>query len=340
MSESFYVRYKLPWMLREKWKCLSVTTAEAANREADKLRIELEWERSGIIPPKALRDAQQKLLSDHLDDYLRDKAAKRNDAKYISNCRAHLLHIFQDCGWKAIGDATSDDFISWRADHLELRGKTLNDYLGDLKTFFEWLKRLNRAVANPFEIVERVDARREDEGKPRALCNAELENLCTVTTGERRCLYRFAARSGLRRNELEELRWCDMYLDVEVPQVEVRASTAKNAKREFVDLLDGSAEMMRAYRPLNARQTDRVFPSGVPHIRVVKKDFESAGISLLDERKRPAVFHSLRHTFGTWLALNDFPLQVTQRLMRHSDPNITMRVYIDAKLLKSVNGEA
>jgi integrase len=245
----------------------------------------------------------------------------------------HILHVMDDCGWKAIGDVRAGDFMDWRADHTHLHGKTLNDYLADLKTFFAWLKRFEKVSSNPFENIDRADARREDQGKPRAFSDDELNALCGTTKGERRCLYRFAARSGLRRSELEQLVWGDLHLEGETPQVEVRASTSKNGKREFVELLDGSAEMMRAFRPQDARSSERVFLCGVPHIRVVKADFESAGIALVDERGRRAVFHSLRHTFGTWLACNGFPLQITQRMMRHSDPKITAGIYTDAKVL-------
>jgi integrase len=345
-SANYYLRYKLGSMPREKWKCLGVSTLEAANAKANEFRREFEWERQGITPSKALKDGHAKALADHLEDYLRDKAAKRQDGKYISNCRAHILRVVQDCGWKFVDDVEAGDFMDWRADQAHLHGKTLNDYLADLKTFFAWLKRLGRALLNPFDNVERVDARREDGGRPRALFDDELNALCASTQGERRCLYRFAARSGLRRDELEKLVWGDLLLDADTPQVEVRASTAKNAKREFVDLLDGSADMMREYRPHGARSTDPVFPSGVPHIRIVKADFVSAGIPLVDERRRRVVFHSLRHTFGTWLACNEYPLQVTQRLMRHSDPKITAGIYTDAKVLmaeyrkrRAANGE-
>ena len=38
-------------------------------------------------------------------------------------------------------------------------------------------------------------------------------------------------------------------------------------------------------------------------------------------------FHSLRHTFGTFLALSGTKPQIAQRLMRHSDPRLTQNLY-------------
>ena len=42
---------------------------------------------------------------------------------------------------------------------------------------------------------------------------------------------------------------------------------------------------------------------------------------------RPIRFHSTRHTTATLLLKAKVPLAVVQRVLRHSDPNITARVY-------------
>ena len=41
--------------------------------------------------------------------------------------------------------------------------------------------------------------------------------------------------------------------------------------------------------------------------------------------------HSLRRTFGTMLARAGVPLTTTQRLMRHSTPELTAKLYIDVE---------
>ncbi|MGJ8653816.1 MAG: tyrosine-type recombinase/integrase [Opitutaceae bacterium] len=40
-------------------------------------------------------------------------------------------------------------------------------------------------------------------------------------------------------------------------------------------------------------------------------------------------FHSLRHTFGTWLVAKSVDLKQVQMLMRHSDINMTANRYTD-----------
>jgi Phage integrase family len=48
---------------------------------------------------------------------------------------------------------------------------------------------------------------------------------------------------------------------------------------------------------------------------------------------RKAVFHSLRHTFGTNLARGGVGSRVAMSLMRHSDRRLTDKIYTDENLL-------
>ena len=58
-------------------------------------------------------------------------------------------------------------------------------------------------------------------------------------------------------------------------------------------------------------------------------DLKAAGIARLDSAGRCIDIHSLRKTFGTLLAAAGVPLTTVQRLMRHSNPQLTAKLYID-----------
>ena len=45
----------------------------------------------------------------------------------------------------------------------------------------------------------------------------------------------------------------------------------------------------------------------------------------VEDRLDKVVFHSLRHTFGSWLAQNGEPLQVISDLLGHKDLKMTRR---------------
>ncbi len=59
---------------------------------------------------------------------------------------------------------------------------------------------------------------------------------------------------------------------------------------------------------------------------MLKRDLEPAGIEYENEYGK-ADFHALRHTFCSLLARSGVQPQTAQRLMRHSDINLTMKHY-------------
>jgi integrase len=59
---------------------------------------------------------------------------------------------------------------------------------------------------------------------------------------------------------------------------------------------------------------------------MLKIDLKAAGIEYKTEQGQ-ADFHALRHTFGTMLALSGTSPQIAQKLMRHSNFNLTQNIY-------------
>jgi hypothetical protein len=68
-------------------------------------------------------------------------------------------------------------------------------------------------------------------------------------------------------------------------------------------------------------------------IRRFDADCHRAGIPKRDTEGRTVDVHSLRTTFGTYLALSGVTPRVAMELMRHSQIGLTMRVYTDPRLL-------
>jgi len=56
---------------------------------------------------------------------------------------------------------------------------------------------------------------------------------------------------------------------------------------------------------------------------------KAAGIERVGKDGRSIDVHSFRKTFGTMLARAGVPLTTVQRLMRHSTPLLTAKLYID-----------
>jgi len=76
-----------------------------------------------------------------------------------------------------------------------------------------------------------------------------------------------------------------------------------------------------------------VFPERVPVMKVIREDFKTAGIPLVDERGHRVDFHALRMTYITRLQRAGVSPREAMELARHSDMRLTMKTYTDAAQL-------
>lgn len=145
-----------------------------------------------------------------------------------------------------------------------------------------------------------------------------------------------ALNTGFRRNEILRLEWADV--DFDSGTLCVRDDDARkpggrmaiNADLRKV-LLARKAAWDR--QPLPRRDRDsRVFapPEGGQDAAAMMRGFEvlidQLGLNdgITDARNK-LVFHTLRHTFASWLALQGTDIYRIQKLMRHKTITMTMR---------------
>src|SRR5262249_22482825 len=83
-----------------------------------------------------------------------------------------------------------------------------------------------------------------------------------------------------------------------------------------------TADMVRA--DLEAARNAWIGSAATPE---EKRRREESDFLKADADEGKIDFHALRHAFGTALALAGTPPKVTMDLMRHSDINLTMRLY-------------
>jgi hypothetical protein len=141
---------------------LKTSDKRCAEKRRDELRKEKLFEREGLILPKATREAAQRKLSDHLNDFLGDMRRRGKSDKYLANIEFRVGRLVADCGWNLPKDVTADSFQAWLRVHRELKDKTANDYLEATRCFFNWLVKLGRTASNPLLSVEKAKTK---EGK-------------------------------------------------------------------------------------------------------------------------------------------------------------------------------
>jgi len=256
-----------------------------------------------------------------------------------------------------------------RADEVDAKGKvvrrgigatTFNGYVTVLVGFGRWMVREGRASENPMVGLRKLNAKTDPRHQRRAFTVDELVWLldttskgperCGMTGAERAMLYRVAAETGLRSNELRSLTRASFMLDSERLGVTVQAGYSKRRRDDVLPLRGNTATDLREF--LGAKLPGAKAFNMPPGYDVVDKllrpDLDDArqawlgnAATPLERERREASsflcyvdaagrfpdFHALRHTTGTLLAASGAHPKVAQAVMRHSDINLTMSRY-------------
>ena len=242
-----------------------------------------------------------------------------------------------------------------------------NDYLTCLKNFANWLVRSRRIPDNPFAHLSRLNVETDRRRVRRAASPQNFARLlATVTSAkpfrgltgpDRVLLYLVATMTGFRASELSSLTASSLDLDGDPATITVQAGYSKRRRidtrplradlalmlRKWIedrrstaaddcrtddpDIIKFEASGKRTARPSHDRQ--KLWPGSWAGkaAEMLRGDLEAAGVPVEDSAGHVLDFHSLRHTFGTNLALAGVPPKIAQELMRHSDINLTMGTY-------------
>ena len=237
-TRSYYLRYRIGDMPVDKWKSLGVTDKQVADKKGHEFIQERERETAGILEPKAVRDSAKKPLMAHLDDYVADLAARGRNGRGGRGARlvaSRIKALLQACEWQVPCNVTADSFIVWR-NRQTCSPRTLNHYLQGMISLLNWMEKAARIKTNPLKNVSRADERGKQKRVRRAFTDDEMRKL-VAGSEDRGIIYFTAARTGLRQEELKQMKWGDLRLDAAVPFVVVRDYAAKNKKEESVQLV-------------------------------------------------------------------------------------------------------
>jgi integrase len=330
-SQSYYARVRLDGEYVVETVCLQTSDKMVAEKKLTDIVREKERERAGILAPKLQREAAQKPLAAHLDDFVADLHALGRSPSYIAHIASRVRRQLEECSLRNAGDISADRYTAWRASQHSLGPKTINEYLNAMNAMLNWMMRQGRIEGNPLTRIIKVDVRGHQQ-KRRAFTDDELERLVAVSP-RRRLVYLTAAFTGLRIGELRQLIWADVKLDGEHPQLLVRAATTKNRQEAIVPLHPKLVEEFKSLASDNPAPESAVFAECANSDRFIRIDLEKAGIERIDASGRRLDFHALRYTFATMLARHNVSQRLAQELMRHSDPRLTANIYTDVTKL-------
>jgi integrase len=193
----------------------------------------------------------------------------------------------------------------------------------------------NRAKLHDFVTgdcpVQRVKHPKQDDARLRFLTQDEARLLLAALAARSQDMHDIALLSlfaGLRAGEVHGLRWADVDFATELLTI----LDPKNGKNRHVPIVPEIRHMLRS------RHTDQprdalVFPGkgGIRRMYVsdtFERTVKDLGINdgIADSRQK-AVFHTLRHTFGSWLVQAGEPIFNVSKLMGHGSVLITQKYY-------------
>lgn len=313
----------------------------ATEVEAIRLETQAERIRCGLLPVEVLNP--ERPLTEHLADFIADLAASKPCPEHLACRKRQVERIVSGCSFTQLGQieplAVRRLLSSWMDGEDDMSAQTANHYLTSIKHFCRWLVDNKRLPSHPLSGCESWDVETDRRIERRVLTDDEFERLIQATeargqafgmTGRQRALlYLVAAYSGFRASELCSFRACDLISDGGRYSLRIAAEDAKDGTDDAIPLpLHVGRQLADFTRGL--KPEDPIWPSWWADMchgaRMLAKDLKAAGIEKF-VGGLSFDFHALRCQYATNLLNAEIPLAHAQRLMRHSTPELTMRVY-------------
>ena len=223
----------------------------------------------------------------------------------------HFERLVGKCNSKQIKQNAIDKYILERG--KEVIRSTVNKDIRNLRAFINWCRK-NRYVNGEIEIKEL----KEDERPVISLSHTQIKKLLSTSKRYKTMWMRIllALGTGLRLRDIEIWRVSD--IDFENSYVTTRSKKTRKSMGSRPVPVPIMAELKKYVSGLDAEQ-EKIFHDNFSRYRWVKIR-QKLG---LDDFK----FHDLRKTFGSVLAQNGVSTAVTQKLLEHSSPDLTNKVY-------------
>jgi len=223
----------------------------------------------------------------------------------------HFERLVGKCNSKQISQSIIDKFILQRGN--EVKRPTLNKDIRNLRTFINWCRE-NRYLNGKLKIKQL----KEDERPVKSLNSTQVRKLLSAAEPYHTMRIRIllALGTGLRRGDIESLK----ISDIDFANNYITTTSRKTRKSMGSRPVSASvmAELSKYVSGLNGEQV-KLFGD---NFNQKKWRMTCEDADLADLR-----FHDLRKTFSSMLAQNGISTAVTQRLLEHSSPNLTNKVY-------------
>lgn len=303
--------------------CICVRTGIGARTLAEQRRLqqeEVEEKEAAIIQ----HEKEQITFSKYFKQTLSDKReSERKIEEY--NFKAWIE--------PAIGQLPLKDISPFILEKLKKQMKdagkapaTIRRVFNVISPVFSYAKK--RDLYNGDNPVAKVEIPSEDNRRSRFLSQEEsitlLEELCKVSTTARDMAL-ISLHCGLRAGEIFKLTWND----VDFRNETILIKDTKSGRNRHAIMTQEVKAMLERRRGLNAfglvflsRTGEQITEVSDAFARAVARLGFNEGVT---DRRQKVVFHTLRHTYASWLVMSGVDLYTVQRLMGHSTISMTER---------------
>jgi integrase len=302
--------------------------------------------RTGVTTREELDRALVKSmpLENLLEQFRTKMTADGTTARHIDVVLQQISTVFSDCEIDSLATIRREAVERWIANEIKTKVRavgTINNYIKAVKCFVQYLVDIDIFPSHPLKQIRKLNEELDRRKQRRAMTKEEIERLLFSTAHgitrkagrpeERVLIYQLLLGTGLRSTELSLLT--PSQIDFDYCRLRIEAAKTKNKKADILplrpDLVRALKERMKT---TGIKPHERFFQHDHQQLRFVfYLDLKAAGIERLGSDGRSIDVHSLRKTFGTMLAKAGVPLTTTQRLMRHSTPLLTAKLYIDVE---------
>ena len=244
------------------------------------------------------------------------KWAERNKKSWTTDYYLLTRRIFPLFGDRPVASITRADMERFRdalTDAGRLSPMSIKHHLIVVRRVYNWAATTPFGDAPEFmhyegrNPVTGIRMPLIDNERARYLTRDEADRLLDAAVGELRDVILLALLTGMRRQEILGLSWQDIDMGNRVINIPARLTRTKRSRKAFLD--DELVEMLQRRKTFLG--TPKVFPGrgadGTRDGADVSRRFNIVVARLglndgvTDERNR-VVFHTLRHTFASWLA--------------------------------------
>ncbi|WP_195783445.1 tyrosine-type recombinase/integrase [Aliarcobacter butzleri] len=327
LDKTYYIRYKDK---NNKDKEIKIGKYSEGFREnyCNQLRNEIiTKQRIGEEPPAATRNKKKKILSIETisENYFSEKKEGGYKGTDESNYKNYILPYFKTLDFENISKNDIQIFSNQLKKTKSLikkeliSDKTINNILNFLKTLIKYAFK-NDYIKNDFS--KYIQLLEIDNARERFLTKDEIKLLFDYSKDDETLylLFKLALNTGARLATLLNIH----KKDIDFTHDLLTLKDFKNNSTYKAFLTDDLKALLE--KKVNSlKPNDKLFISN-PERRLRAKLDELFNKDIDDnDRKNKIVFHSLRHTFASHLAINGTPIFTIQKLMNHKDIRMTLR---------------